>query len=152
MTEPDDVTSDADRRLLGALGDALGPEPLPDGLVERARGLITWADVDHELAALLDEAGAEQVGTRGVSVGDVLGFRLADGSIVVEVELDGTALRGSVVGADVDDVELARPDGQLRTAAVDALGEFTFADVAAGPVRIGLRTAGRTIHTDWFVV
>jgi hypothetical protein len=150
--EADDMIDDADRRTLDALGDALGRETLPDGLLDRAAGLLAWADIDHELASLLDEADLEQAGTRGAAIGSLLEFRLDDGTIVIDVDIDERAVRGQIVGGDATRVELARADGRVDGVEVDDLGSFSFDDVTPGSVRIVLRSGGRAIHTDWFVV
>jgi hypothetical protein len=59
---PDDMMSDADRELLAALGEACGDDPLPVGIIDRADALLTWADVDEELAELLETSSAELAG------------------------------------------------------------------------------------------
>ena len=86
--DPDELMSDADRELLAALGEAWGDDPLPVGIIDRADGLLTWADVDEELAELLETSSAETAGTRGASLsGAVLEFQVADGTVLFEVDL-----------------------------------------------------------------
>ena len=82
------MMSEADRELLAALGEAWGDDPLPVGIIDRADALLTWADVDEELAALLETSSTELAGTRGASASDtVLEFQVADGTVVIEVDL-----------------------------------------------------------------
>jgi hypothetical protein len=97
--DPDEVMSEADRELLAALGDAWGDDPLPVGIIDRADGLLTWADVDEELAELLETSSTELPGTRGASLpGTSLEFQVADGTVVIEVDLGarGRRRRGRV--------------------------------------------------------
>jgi len=150
----DDEMSDADRELLAALAEAQGDDPLPVGIIDRADGLLTWADVDEELAELLETSSAEQAGTRGASLSEeVLEFQVADGTVVIEVDLGRRGVEGQVLGTDVDVIVLERPGGESNTAPVDELGHFSFPDPEPGTVR--LRIAARTgtdVRTDWFVI
>ena len=150
----DEVMSDADRDLLAALGEAWGDDPLPVGIIDRADGLLTWADVDEELAELLETSSAELAGTRGASLSDtVLEFRVGDGNIVIEVDLGSGPLAGQVLGIDVDVVILERPGGTSGTADVDELGHFSFPDPEPGAVRLRIATGtGTDVRTDWFVI
>lgn len=150
----DAVISDADRELLAALSDAWGDDPLPVGIIDRADGLLTWADVDEELAVLLETSGAELAGTRGASLSDaVLEFRVADGAVVIEVDLGSGAVEGQVLGIDVDVVVLERPGGESGRADVDELGHFSFPDPEPGAVRLRIAIeTGTDVRTDWFVI
>ena len=151
--DPDELTSDADRELLAALGDAWGDDPLPVGIIDRAEGLLTWADVDEELAELLETSAAETAGTRGASVsGTVLEFQVADGTVLIEVDLGGDAVAGQVLGVDVDVVVLERPGGESDTASVDELGHFSFPDPEPGAVRLRIAAGSTDVRTDWFVI
>ena len=151
--DPDELMSDADRELLAALGDAWGDDPLPVGIIDRADGLLTWADVDEELAELLETSAAETAGTRGASVsGTVLEFQVADGTVLIEVDLGGDAVAGQVLGVDVDVVVLERPGGESDTAAVDELGHFSFPDPEPGAVRLRIAAGSTDVRTDWFVI
>ena len=146
--------SDADRELLAALGDAWGDDPLPVGIIDRADGLLTWADVDEELAELLETSSAELAGTRGASRSDaVLEFQVADGTVLIEVDLGRGVVAGQVLGIDVDVVVLERPGGESGTAHVDELGHFSFPDPEPGAVRLRIATGtGTDVRTDWFVI
>lgn len=152
--DPDESMSEADRELLAALGDACGDDPLPVGIIDRADGLLTWADVDEELAELLETTSAEVAGTRGASQSDtVLEFQVADGTVLIEVDLGSGGITGQVLGIDVDVVVLERPGGESGTAPVDELGHFSFTDPEPGAVRLHIATAtGTDVRTDWFVI
>jgi hypothetical protein len=152
--DADEMMSDADRELLAALGDAWGDDPLPVGIIDRADELLTWADVDDELAELLETSDAELAGTRGASSSDTrLEFQVGDGSVLIEVDLGGGGVEGQVLGVAVDAVVLERPGGESGTAGVDQLGHFLFPDPEPGAVRLRIATGtGGHVRTDWFVI
>jgi hypothetical protein len=142
-----------DDRLLDALGSALGADPLPDGLLARCEGLVAFADVDHELAALLDSAGAELAGTRGGTATDVETFELTDGAVTVELTFDRGGVAGQLLGDPVSAVHLETRSGSLDEVPVDELGRFTLPAAAPGPVRLRITTDdGRAVATDWFLL
>jgi hypothetical protein len=150
----DEVMSDADRDLLAALADACGEDLLPVGIIDRADGLLTWADVDDELAELLETSSAEPSGTRGASPsGTALQFQVGDGTVLIEVDLGSNIVAGQVLGVAVDEVVLERPGGESGTAPVDELGHFSFPDPEPGAVRLRIATgSGTHVRTDWFVI
>ena len=152
--DPDELMSDADRELLAALGDAWGDDPLPVGIIDRAAELLTWADVDEELAELLETSSAELAGTRGASASDtVLEFQVADGTILIEVDFARGGVQGQVLGTDIDVIVLERPGGESGTAPVDPIGHFSFPDPEPGTVRLRIATGtGTDVRTDWFVI
>jgi hypothetical protein len=151
---PDDMMSDADRELLAALGEAWGDDPLPVGIIDRADALLTWADVDEELAELLETSSTELVGTRGASASDtVLEFQVADGTVLLEIDLARGGVEGQVLGAEVDVIVLERPGGESDTAPVDELGHFSFPDPEPGAIRLRIAVGtGTDVRTDWFVI
>ena len=143
---------EADRALLAALGQAIA-DPVPQDLVDRAIGLITWADVEGELAALLDDADRELTGTRGgPSAPAALEFVTAEG-VAVELTVDDGMLEGQVLGAEVVAAALEHAGGDAEEIEVDELGTFAVRSTHTGAarLRIDLRDHGR-IHTDWFVL
>ncbi len=151
--EPDD-TSEADALLLEQLGAALGTMPPDDGLIARCEGLLTWLDVDAELAELLDQAPAELAGTRG-GAGDATGmeFSIADGSCIVEIRLERGTLHGQVVGPTPAAVAVRVVSGVVEPAPLDAHGMFTIDHPPSGSARVEIQmNDGRRIHTDWFVI
>ena len=154
-SEPfDEAQSDEDARLIARLGEALGPDLPPPGLVARAEGLVAFAEVDRELAELLDPARAEPAGVRGpAGVDTALVFEVADGSIAVELTVERDRLRGQVLAGSPAEVVLEPLAGPARTCPVDALGRFAFDQPAAGPTRLRLRDGStRPVTTDWFLL
>jgi hypothetical protein len=152
--EPNDPPDERDVALLGALAAALGPADSSDELTDRCRGLVTWIDIDAELAVLLDQAPAELAGTRGAGGTSAdLEFTVDDGTCVIEVKLGDGHIRGQILGAAPEQVTLRVVTGVVSPAHVDELGSFEIADPPPGSARIELDLgAGRRIHTDWFVI
>lgn len=150
----DDERTPADDRLLADLAAMLGPDTPPDGLVERAAGLVDWIDFDHELAQLLDEPDLEAAGVRGTTTaGTSATFEVGDGSVVVELTFDDDRLIGQVLAGAPTAVSLERLDGYVVEAAVDEVGRFVFAEVTVGPARLRWTTpTERPVLTDWFMV
>jgi len=148
--DPDEPTEE-EQPLLDELRAALGPDPVPDGLIDRAASLVTWFDVDHELVALLQEDTAEPVGVRGNAVTTAT-FATADHAVEVSVDIERGAIRGQLVIGDADSVRLVDPAGAtIAEAVVDELGAFEFVAGTSGPVRLRLLLrAGDTVDTDWF--
>ena len=150
-SEPD--LSPVDAQLLAELRSVLGDDPAPAGLVERAEGLVAYADVDRDLAALLDEAALEVAGTRGSTAADNrLAFETADPTQSVEVVLTRDALEGQVLAGDLASVELETLTGHRFAAAVDELGRFTVMDFPHGPARLRWAGANGPVTTDWFLL
>jgi hypothetical protein len=153
----DDVTDDRtveESRLMRRLGDALGPDEPPAGLEERSNALFALADLDRNLAELLAPAEAEAAGVRGtVAAGEPLLFESAGGAVTIEVTLTASGVHGQILGDPIDEVTLERVTGGHTSARVDALGRFSFDDVAPGPVRLRLAGSGtRPVSTDWFLL
>jgi hypothetical protein len=157
MADPEDEVppSEADAELLRALGTALGPDDLPEGLVDRATQLLAVVDLNAELVALLQEAATEveMAGTRGdADVAAPMSFVAIDGSITIEIAIEHDEVRGQLIGADAAVVTLERTSGAPVDAPVEALGRFRFTGLAPGPARVRVRVAGATVSTDWFVL
>lgn len=150
----DEPVSDDDARLVAELGRALGPGTYPPGLVERANGLLAFADFDRELAEVLETSSGELVGTRGPAQSAALRFEVADGSVTVEVSLERDRIDGQVIAGAIAEVVLERLSGSAETATVDDLGRFVFEQPGTGPVRLRLRGARpgpEPVATDWFL-
>jgi hypothetical protein len=158
MADPDDeVPSEPDAELLRALGAALGPDRLPDGLIERAVELLAVVDLNEELVALLEEAATalEVAGTRSAADADVaapMAFASMDGTVTIEITLGQDVVMGQLIGADAVVVTLERTAGASVDVPVEALGRFRFTGLAPGPARVRVRVADTTVSTDWFVL
>jgi hypothetical protein len=111
MTDvPGDELSSEDAELLRDVAGTFGTEPVPERLCE---GLLTWADVDHELAELLDAPAEELAGTRGGAAASAteLTFEVGHVGTVVELRTEGDRVTGQVLPAGATDARLERPDG-----------------------------------------
>ena len=156
MPDLDDERPDAaDATMLAALGHALGSDPVPAGLTERAIELLAMADADVALVRLLEEAdnglvGAGSRGDGGTAAPVV--YTSPDGSVTIEVELDERGLHGLVLGADASTVRLVTAAGATDDAPVEALGRFRFDDATRGPARLHVTSTVGTFSTEWFVV
>ncbi len=135
-----------------ALADAIGEPGDTRDLVERSQGLLSWIDVDAELAALLDTSADELAGTRGSGSSTVLEFTIADRSCVIEVTTSDDELRGHVLGARSDEIFVRAPDGTAQSSPVDDQGFFTFSNPPHGTIRLECALVDdRRVHSDWFV-
>jgi len=155
MADPEDEVQPNDADLLRALGNALGPDQLPEGLIERATELLTVIDLDTELVALLQEAttGAEVAGTRGdADVAAPLAFVSSDGLITIEIAFEHDAVTGQLIGADAEVISLERTSGPSVDAPLGALGRFRFTGLPPGPARLRVRVLDATVSTEWFVL
>ena len=154
MTDADDEMSPSDRILMEALAEALGGPQPSSALVARCEGLLTWLDVDSELAALLDQPVAEAAGTRGSPSSTALEFAVDDGSLVIELMPSENMLRGQILGGDVRELVVRTVGGAGQSLSVDEVGNFSLDQPLSGTIRLELElvSENRRIHTDWFVV
>ncbi len=155
MTNADNEMSASDRILMQALAEAIGGPRPPIDLVARCEGLLAWADVDSELAMLLDQPLAEAAGTRGTtSAAPTLEFVVDDGSCVIELDTSEGGLRGQILGGEVHVVVVRTASGVTHSLPVDELGNFSLDQPPSGTMRLELELFAeqRRIHTDWFVV
>jgi hypothetical protein len=161
-TVPGDPGDDADPQhddaLVDALKAALPPDPLPPGLLDRARSLSTLLDLDRDLAELLESSAAEPAGMRGTAIAPERStFRSPGGDVVVETTHRAGGLTGVVVRGDVVEVGLESEHGGVATAEVDELGRFAFPAVPATVVRLRfrLRPSGSDrapVTSEWFLL
>lgn len=150
----DDEPDAADESLLAALGEALGPDPAPTGLSDRARALLTFADTDAELVLLLGEGDTDLAvaGVRGDASGAPRVYSSEDGTLTVELELDDTTVQGLVLGADVDTVTLEMVGRPPVDTPVGPHGRFRVTAPAQGPARLRVGGATAPFCTEWFVI
>lgn len=150
----DDAPDAADESMLAALGEALGPDPVPTGLTDRALALLTFADTDAELILLLEDSDADLVvaGVRGDASGAPRVYSSADGTLTVELELDDTTVQGLVLGATVDTVTLEMVGRPPLDAPVGPHGRFRVTAPTQGPARLRVGGATAPFCTEWFVI
>jgi hypothetical protein len=150
--------SDDDGALVDELRRVVGvADPVPERVLESARGSFSWRTIDAELAALSHDSMLEARGEAVVRSSDAartLTFEAPDVSVEVEVTAAGGERRllGQLVPPQGASIEVRHGGG---TAAVDAdeLGRFAVDGVAAGPVSLVCRLAdARAIATEWLVL
>jgi hypothetical protein len=155
MTSPNPPADDA---LMDELRTAAAHlDPPPATALEAGRAALTWRTIDAELAELTYDslvADPAAAGVRGPSGPRALTFEAGD--LVVDCEVHpaaGDRLR--VLGQIAGDVPEGAVSVHHRAGSADVplddLGRFDVADVPAGPVRLRVRTAQRTVHTEWLV-
>jgi hypothetical protein len=153
VSDVDDLGDDGDELLLSELRAARGTDVPPDGLADRAMGLVAWIDVDHDLARLLEDADLEAAGMRGATPAEtVTTFESADGTLIVEISIDGGRVSGRLIAGSPRSVVAERLDAGTSRTEVDELGEFEFVGMHEGPARLVFAMTGRDISTDWFVI
>jgi hypothetical protein len=142
-----------DLRLLAALNDMYDhDDPVPEAVLEAARGALLWRDFDAELARLLDESPLVGQSTRTTGDQRLLTFEAAHLTFVVEAtELaHGRKLVGQVVPAGPRELWLESADGARTATAVDELGRFSLAELPAGPARLRCELPdGTNVVTEW---
>ncbi|MEV0587543.1 hypothetical protein [Nonomuraea sp. NPDC050310] len=144
MTEDDDMLENDLRRAAEFL------DPVPAALLDSAVAAFTLRSLDAELATLTFDSLAEAAAVRSGGGVRVLGF--SSGEHQVEVELSFTDGSGRLVGA-VEPPEPAEVvvEGASWSRAVraDALGRFTCAGLASGPLSLRVRLAAGELRTEW---
>jgi hypothetical protein len=143
--------------LLDRLGLALRAEdPVPERVLAGARVAFTWRTIDAELAELVFDSATELTGVRG-GVEDTarqVTFQAPGVEIEVMVIDDGSRrIVGQLVPPRDVTVQLTTADA-VRDTRTDAVGRFTFQDVASGPVRLSVLGDGDegVIHTEWVLL
>ncbi|MBJ7358217.1 hypothetical protein [Nocardioides sp.] len=148
MTAWDDLTDD---QLLAELGEAVAEAALvTDRQREAARAAFTWRTVDAELAELLHDSALEASAVRGDDAARTLSF--ASGPLTLEVEVDGDAVMGQVVGAATDSVLMQRSIADDQPLPVDPSGFFRVEGVAPGPVRFVVQAGDWTLTSPWVAI
>jgi hypothetical protein len=152
MADESDLTED---ELLARLSRAIDAvDPVPDHVLDAARGSYAWFGVDDELATLtFDSSSGELVGARSSATSDRL---LTFTSPGVEIELSVTGngerrLIGQFVPPAEASIVLETTD-TIRETTADHLGRFGFADVAGGLLRLTIESGATRVKTEWIVV
>ena len=159
MTDPPDGTDAPDgvvptpdeERLLDALRRALPDERPPPGFLSRAEQLLTYLDLERDLAELLEQP-AEPAGMRGGGSGAARAFGTAAGSVAIDVTVARAPVAAQVLAGALVSVTLEARAGVVAVTSPDPLGRFAFHDVAPGPARLTLRLTTTAVVTDWFLV
>jgi hypothetical protein len=134
-------------------------DPVPDVVIDAARGAIRWLPMDAEFAELAeltsDRATASVAGGWGQRL-----IRFQAPRLTVEIEVRGTGDTRWLLGRLVPpggaaEVTVQHCAGTRHTVDVDGLGWFSAEGVAPGPVSLRCRPAGspdRPIQTSWIAI
>jgi hypothetical protein len=151
------VTTPDDGDLLAALRGVWDEvDPVPEHVLEAARGAFAWRDVDAELAELVLDSRLTDAGVRSSEGPRLLTFEAPDLTIEVEVGVTTTGrnLVGQLVPPGPASVTV-RCNGPDRVVEADDLGRFSAAGVPAGPVSLLCRRVGgdgRALATSWVTI
>jgi len=142
-----------DVRLLADLNSLYeNDDPVPEEVLEAARGAFAWSDFDAQLARLLDEESLSGRAVRATGDQHLLTFEAEQLTFVVEAtELaDGRKLVGQVVPAGPRELGLESAGGGSASTEVDELGRFSLPQLPAGPARLRCELPdGTRVVTEW---
>lgn len=142
-----------DVHLLAALNSLYErDDPVPEEVLEAARGAFAWANFDAELAKLLDEESLAGQAVRATGDHRLLTFESEHLTFVVEAtELPhGRKLVGQVVPAGPRELWLECAEGGATSTEVDELGRFSLPQLPAGPTRLRCELPdGTRVVTEW---
>jgi hypothetical protein len=142
---------DDDEQLLAALRTALGEDSVPSRVVQQAKDLFLWRNVDEELAALRYDSSIDRqrVATR-TETAPLRTLIFATKRLTIELDVDPEALFGQLIPPQSGEVELESATGLRRRAAVDELGAFRLQPIPPGSFRLHCRTDDNDIaSTPW---
>lgn len=147
-----EVLDVADERVLAALARAaIARDPMPPGLVDRARFAVALEELDVEVAAIQQQATDDARGLAGVRGGEdqalTMTFTASSLSLTVAVAPAGRGrhrLDGWVTSDDPVVVTLRLGDEERRRAEV-ADGRFVFDEVPDGMVQVVVQPEGEDV-------
>lgn len=150
---PDDEQLIAELRRVAELAD-----PVPERVLNAARGSFAWRTIDAELAELAYDSAADAEAAalvRSSGGRRLLTFDAPEVSVELEVvEAAGERrLEGQLVPPQPATIEV-RHQGGTVTAEADELGRFSASGLEHGPVSLVCRLHGQAgaIVTDWLVI
>ena len=135
------MLSPEDRALLAEIEAAVAEhDPVPQAVVDAAKGSFAWRTVDAELAELAEDSLLVAGGVRSGGGPRMLTFEAGSTAVVLQVldAGDTRRLTGQLVAPQPAQVEVRWRDGRRQVLA-DDLGRFTVEDVPAGPVSLACR-------------
>ncbi len=149
----DDHHQDLEARLRSTLAETDAP---PEALVDAAKAMLTWLDVDAELATLVSDSAVDAAPVRTFSPPRVLTFAAGETTLVVEIATERRVRRvlGQIVPVAPATIEIRHADGPI-SAPADEYGRFRIAPVPDGPVSIVCRfddPAQEPLRTSWLIV
>ncbi len=139
-----------DDELLELIGQAVAADQPPGHLVDAAYQSRSWATIDAELAALIEDSADQTLaGVRSTETRRMV----FDGVGVLDLEVDAAAqtMRGTLDPSG--SVVLERPDGSsipIEEGAV--LSSFAVSNISSGPIRVTVRSPEGDWRTGWFTI
>lgn len=132
---------DDDDQLLAALRSALDEDGVPSRLVQQAKDMYLWRNVDEELAALTYDSlvDSSPVATR-TETAPLRTLTFSTARLTIELDVAPDALHGQLIPPRSGEVELESATGVRRRAAVSDLGAFTLRPIPPGSFRLHCRT------------
>ncbi|HZM80768.1 MAG TPA: hypothetical protein VFC19_34020 [Candidatus Limnocylindrales bacterium] len=123
-------------------------------IVESGLAAWTWRTMDEELAALAYDSADHPslAGLRGTATAPrQLTFEF--GEVRLELEVGPRRMLGLVLPANVAQVELHTPDGEIQRFETDGQGRFVVEPALTGPVRLRCHLPGaEPWMTGWVLI
>ncbi|MFK8024899.1 MAG: carboxypeptidase-like regulatory domain-containing protein [Ilumatobacter sp.] len=140
--------------MLALLGEALATsDPVPDHVVDAAKGAFTWRTIDAELAELVFDSANDLAGVRSEDMDRQMTFQAPGVEIEVMVTDESSRrLIGQLIPPAEMRIDVIAGD-DITSVESDRLGRFSFDDLAPGPVRLVVLGAnGETlVQTEWVI-
>lgn len=151
-----DDLHDDDAMLARLARVAATVDPVPEAVVEAARGSYAWRTADDELAELVYDSALDDVhlvGLRSAVPTRQLTFEGPELAVELELRTDPPRLVGQLVPPQTAIVELRHGGGTVMAEA-DDLGRFVLEPLSTGPVslRCSPRHGGRATSTAWLSI
>lgn len=144
MNGPDDELEAEVRRVVEAV------DPVPVWVLEAAKVVLDWRQIDAVLAELAYDSHAEDrlaAGVRHAGGGARL-LSFADPQLTVDIEVHDdehdVRLVGQIVPAGAGDLT-ARHRGGEQHVAIDAMGRFSVEGIVSGPLQLVIQLSDGTV-------
>jgi hypothetical protein len=142
---------DDDDQLLAALRSALGEDGVPTRLVQQAKDVYLWRNVDEDLAALRYDSSIDRSVVTRADAAPLRTLIFATKRLTIELDVAPDALCGQLIPPRSGEVELESATGVRRKAGVDDLGAFRLRPIPPGSFRLHCRTEDNDIATTAWI-
>jgi hypothetical protein len=141
-----------DDQLLAALENATrAARDVPAGLVDAAKSVFAWRDIDAELAVLTYDSAVED-GRVPMVRDDQAQLRaliFVAPELTIELQVGPEALLGQVVPPGPGTAQAHLLTGDVVTTAIDGTGCFVFRPAPSGSFRLKCHSEGAHAATGW---
>jgi len=145
-----------DEQLLGALREAMRTrEAVPHEIVETAKGVYAWHNIDAELAQLTYDSrhDKDRVASVRSETASIRALTFTSAHLSIELEVTEGSLLGQVIPPEEGTIEAQTGAGAITAAPVDEIGCFSFEPVPSSPFRLHCRAArGLEVVTGWITL